>query len=294
MGEYVISCCSSIDMDEAWAKERQVNVLFHNIFVGQDEYPDNFGRSISTHEIYTRMLAGELTKTSQVNIEDYETSFRKILSEGKDVLHVTLSSGISGTYNSAKLAASDLQEEFPDRKIYIVDSLCASSGYGMLVDDLCDLRDAGKSIDEVREYAEKEKKHIQHWFFVPSLKFLILGGRVSKAAGMIGSVLNIVPLMDVAPDGTLKVIEKIRGKKKVIERDVEMMEKYAEHGTDYDGKCFITEAENMEDAEKLLNLIEQRFPKLQGKVRICHLGPTIACHTGPGVIVLLYHGKDRV
>lgn len=293
MHSYILSCCSTADMPESWYQDREVNVCYFHLRVGNDEYLDDFGHSISTSEVFRRMVAGERSQTSQVNVEEYIERFRPYLEDGKDILHVTLSSGISGTLNSARIAAEDLREEYPDRKIYIVDSLCASSGYGLLMDKLCDLRDQGMDIDALRDYAETAKHTVQHIVLTTNLKFLIMGGRVSKASGTIGTILNICPLIEVVKDGSLKVKEKLRGKRKAIARVEEKMEELAEGGLDYADKCFIGNSECEEDAEKLREMIESRFANLKDKIKIYPIGSTIGCHTGPGTLVCFFFGKVR-
>lgn len=239
------------------------------------------------------MANGADTKTSQVNAEEFEAYFRSFLEKGQDILHLSLSSGISGVINSAYIAKETLQEEFPDRKIYIVDSLAASSGYGLLMDKLSELRAQGKTIDEVRDFAEANKLNVHHWFFTSDLTFFIKGGRVTKTAGFIGSVLNICPLLNVDYEGKLIPRAKIRTKKKVIQAIVDRMEECAKDGLDYSGKCYISQSACYEDARAVADLIEQRFPKLNGKVEINHIGTTIGSHTGPGTVALFFWGKKR-
>jgi DegV family protein with EDD domain len=293
MDNYVISCCSTVDMPKSWTKERSVYPAFFHLYVGADEYLDDFFQSIRPEQLYKRMLAGEHTRTSQVNVEEYEEHFRRFLKDGKDVLHITLSSGISGTVNSARIAAEDLKEEFPDRKIYIVDSLCASSGYGLLVDKAADLRDSNLSIDELRDWLEEHKTEVQHWFFTSDLTFFIRGGRVSKTAGLLGTILNICPLLHVAADGTLQPVEKVRTKKRVIEKTVSKMAELAVNGSEYDGKCFNSHSNCLEDAEAVRSRIETVFPHMKGKVQIYPIGSTIGCHTGPGTVALFFWGQKR-
>jgi len=240
------------------------------------------------------MLDGEDTKTSQVSMIEYEEFFEPFLKEGKDIIHVTLSSGLSGTINSANLAAENLRESYPDRKIFIVDSLGASSGYGFLIDTLADLRDKGMGIDELHKFAEENRLHVHHWFFSTDLTFFIRGGRVSKAAGAIGTVLGICPLLNMDSDGLLIPREKLRGKKKVSQRIVEKMVEHADDGKDYSGKCFISHSDCLEDAQYVADLIEKTFPKLNGKVEIFPIGATIGSHTGPGTVAVFFHGDLRV
>ena len=186
MKDYIISCCSTADLTEEHFKDRDIECVFFHYELDGKEYLDDLGKSMSLDDFYQAMIDGAETKTSQVNAEEYEAHFRKFLEQGLDVLHVTLSSGISGTINSALVAKANLEEEFPDRKIYVVDSLAASSGFGLLMDKLADLRDQGKTIDEVYQWAEENKKRVNHWFFSTDLTFYIKGGRVSKTSGKIG------------------------------------------------------------------------------------------------------------
>ena len=187
-----------------------------------------------------------------------------------------------------------LSEEYPDRKIYIVDSLGASSGYGLIMETLADMRDEGKSLDEVYEWIEANKLRLHHWFFSTDLTFYVKGGRVSKASGFFGTMLNICPLLNMDNLGRLIPREKIRTKKKVIKTIVDRMEECAADGLDYSGKCFISQSACAEDAEAVAALVEERFPKLNGKVVINYIGTTIGSHTGPGTVALFFWGKERV
>lgn len=295
MNEYIISCCTPIDTSMEWVEEKKVYPCFFHLYLGTDEYIDDFEKSITTAEIYKRMLAGEKSKTSQVNVQEYEDHFRKFLDEGKDIIHVTLASGISGTYNSACIARDVLKEEYPDRKIIIIDSTNATGGYALLVDKMCELRDEGMNIDDLAAWAEAHKHFIQSWFFTSDLKFLIMGGRVSKASGFIGNVLNICPLLEIGYDGSLKTREKIRTKKKVMERILQKMTETADDRLEYSGKCFINQAGCPEDGEKMASMIADKFPNLKGgKPSLFKVGPTISCHTGPGTIAVFWWGDERI
>ncbi|MCI8372095.1 MAG: DegV family protein [Lachnospiraceae bacterium] len=293
MGSYVLSCCSAADLSKEHFIKRDIPYVCFHFTLGTTEYKDDLGESITLEELFRRMVEGEDTKTSQVGVGEYEKFFETYLKEGKDILHVTLSSGISGTYNSACIAGQELQERYPERKIYIVDSLGASSGYGLFMEGLADQRDAGMEIEELYQWAEAHKKNLQHWFFSTDLTFYIRGGRVSKTAGFIGSVMGICPLLNVDHEGRLIPREKVRTKKKVIRRIVELMEQNAQDGLDYSGKCFISQSECMEDAQAVADLIEERFLKLDGKVKIFPIGATIGSHTGPGTVALFFWGKQR-
>ncbi len=294
MKDYVLSCCSSSDLSKEYFAKRNIPVVYFHFELGGTQYEDDMGESVPPKELFRRMLAGEDTKTSQVSVGEYEEFFTPFLKEGKDILHVTLSSGLSGTVNSARIAAENLKETYPDRKIYIVDSLGASSGYGFLMDLLADKRDEGMEIDELRDFAEENKLHVHHWFFSTDLTFYIRGGRVSKTAGTIGNVLGICPLLNMDSDGLLIPREKIRGKKKVSQRIVEKMAEHADNGKAYSGKCFISQSDCEEDARYVADLIEKTFPNLNGKVVIYPIGATIGSHTGPGTIAVFFHGDLRV
>lgn len=215
------------------------------------------------------------------------------MQQGKDILHLCLSSGITGVLNSANIARDILQEKYPERKIYVVDSLGASSGYGLLMDKLADLRDEGKSIDEVYEWALENRLKLQHWFFSTDLTFYVKGGRISKTSGFVGNVLNICPLLNVDGEGKLIPRYKIRTKRKVIEAIVQQMVLHAQDGIDYSGKCYISQSACMEDARAVADLVESHFPKLSGRVEINDIGTTIGSHTGPGTVALFFWGDVR-
>lgn len=293
MSEYVLSCCSTADLSKEHFLERNISYACFHYELGGKQYADDLGESMPFDKFYQSMSEGADTKTSQINVDEYEAYFERFLAEGKDILHLTLSSGISGTINSARIARENLQEKYPDRKIYVLDSLAASSGYGLLMDKLADLRDEGKTIDEVRDWAESHKKELHHWFFSSDLTFFIKGGRVSKTAGFIGGVMNICPLLNVDFEGRLIPRQKVRTKKKVIQEIVRKMEEYAAEGLDYSGKCYISNSACIEDAKAVAALVEERFPKLNGKVEIYSIGTTIGSHTGPGTVALFFWGTER-
>ena len=209
------------------------------------------------------------------------------------MLHLCLSSGISGAVNSARIAADELSAKYKDRKIYVVDSLAASAGFGLLMDKLADLRDEGKDIDEIRIFAEDNKKKLNHWFFTSDLTYLVRGGRVSKAAGFFGTALSICPLLNVDYEGKLIAREKIRTKKKVILECAQKMEELAEGRLNYNGKVFISNAYCYEDARALADIIESRFKNLAEPVKITSIGTTIGSHTGPGTVALFFWGDER-
>lgn len=293
MADYVISCCSTADLSKEQFEAREISyICFHYMLNGKD-YPDDLGQTIPFEEFYNEMDNGADTQTSQVNVAEYLDYFCKFLESGKDVLHVCLSSGISGTYNSALNAANIAEQRYPDRRVYIVDSLGASSGYGLLMDKIADLRDSGMRIDVLRDWVEENKLKLHHWFFSSDLKFYIKGGRISKTAGAIGTILGICPLLNMDNLGRLIPRSKIRLKKKAIVEIVERMKEHAENGLDYSGKCYISQSACVEDAKQVAELVEAAFPKLDGKVVINYVGTTIGSHTGPGTVALFFWGDKR-
>lgn len=293
MDDFVLSCCSTADLSAEHFERRNIRYICFHYTLNGKAYPDDLGRSVPFDRFYQAMTDGAETQTSQVNAEEYIAYFTGFLEQGKDILHVTLSSGISGSCNSANIAREELQEKYPGRKIYIVDSLGASSGYGLLMDRLADLRDEGKSIDAVRDWALENRLRAQHWFFSTDLTFYIKGGRVSRVSGWFGTVLNICPLLNVDHQGKLIPRSKLRGKNAVIKEIVARMEQYAEGKTQYSGKCYISHSACYEDARAVADLVEEKFPALDGKVLINSIGTTIGSHTGPGTVALFFWGETR-
>ena len=293
MSEYVLSCCSTADLTKEHLEKRNIKYVCFHYALNDKEYFDDLGESMPFDEFYQAMKDGADTRTSQINTDEYIDYFEPFLEQGLDILHLTLSSGLSGTINSAKIAQIMLKEKYPNRKIFIVDSLAASSGYGLLMDKLADLRDLGLSIEELCAWAEEHKTEVNHWFFSTDLTFYIKGGRISKTAGFIGGVMNICPLLDVDYEGKLIPRQKIRTKKRAIMEVVKIMKKLAKDGLDYSDKCYISNSACYEDAKAVADLIETSFQHLKGKVEIYSVGTTIGSHTGPGTIALFLWGKKR-
>ena len=294
MNDYVLSCCSTTDLSAEYLKGRNIPYLGYTYFMDGKKLHDDFGQSLQHSSFYSMMKTGSDTKTTQLNATEYEAYFTPFLKEGKDVLHVTLSSGLSGSYNSAMIAKTALEEQFLDRKLIIVDSLGASSGSGLLVAKLADLRDEGWSLDDVASWAEKHKQNVQHWFFSSDLTFYIKGGRISKTQGFIGTTMNICPLLDVNSEGKLIPRSKTRGKKRAIKELAKQMTELAEGGQQYSDTCFISHSDCLVDAETVATLVMETFPNLKGKPSIFSIGPTIGSHTGPGTVALFFWGNPRL
>ena len=203
MSDFILSCCSTADMSEQFFKDRGINVLLFSYTMDGVTYPDDFGHSIPFDEFYRRIAEGATPTTSQVNVEEYLESFTPYLKEGKDILHVTLSSGISGTYNSACVAAQMLEEQFPGRRVAVVDSLGASSGYGLLMTLAADLRDSGASLEETAQWVTDHRLNVHTRYLRVDLSSYVRGGRISRTAGFAGKLLNICPLLNMDDEGHL-------------------------------------------------------------------------------------------
>ncbi len=294
MADYILSCCSTSDLSAEQVKRRNLRYICFHYYIDGKEYNDDLFQSMSAKQFYETLKSGADTKTAQVNIEEYSEYFTKLLEEGNDMIHVTLSSGLSGSYRSATNAAEEVRAKFPGRKLYVIDSLGASSGYGLIMETLADLRDKGYTIDELRDWTEAHKLEMHHWFFSSDLSFYVKGGRITKTEGMLGGLLGICPLLNMDEAGKLIPREKIRTKKKVIREIVSRMEANAEGNLDYSGKCFISNSGCPDDAREVAELIESLFPKLNGKVVINSIGPTIGSHTGPGTVALFFWGGSRI
>ncbi len=293
MKKYILSCCSTADLPAEHFSKRGISyACFHYELDGR-EYPDDLGKSMSFEHFYQAMADGAETKTSQINVVEFTEYFEPFLRAGKDVLHLCLSSGISGVINSAMGAREILSEKYPDQTIYIVDSLAASSGFGLLMDRLADLRDEGMSVEALYQWALDNRLRLNHWFFSTDLTFYIKGGRVSKTSGLIGNMLNICPLLNVDHLGRLIPRYKIRTKRKVMHTIVDKMEECIEEGAAYSGKCYISQSACYADARFVADLIEERFPHLDGNVVINSIGTTIGAHTGPGTVAVFFWGKER-
>ena len=294
MKEFILTCCTTTDLERKDLEDNGIRfVPFHYTLDGE-EYEDDFGKTISYEKFYDRISKGATPSTSQVNSEQYIKFWEPILLEGKDILHITFSSGLSGSYNSAVLAKRYLDEKYPDSKLIVVDSLAASSGYGLLMMYLVDLKKEGKNIDECASWAEENKLKVHHWFYATDLTSFRRGGRISSTSFFLGQLLKICPLLNVDNEGRLIPRKKIRTKEKTIKEMIEMMVENADDGLNYKGKCFICNSACYEDAEKIASLIEDKFINLKGKVKIYNIGTVIGSHTGPGPAALFFMGKKRI
>lgn len=245
--KFILSCCSTVDLPYSYMQSRDIPVLFYTYVVDGQEYVDDMGRDPEALPRFYRFLeAGKLPQTSQINVGTYLDFFEAQLEKG-DLLHIAFTSGQSGSVHNAVAAAKLLQEKYPDKKLVVIDSLCSSSGYGLLVD----------------------------------------------AAAMVATIMNICPIMRLDDKGAIKAYSKVRGKKKAVETTVNVMEQHAQGGRDYDQRCFVCHSQCPEDAALLITALEERFPRLKGKIRLCDIGTIIGSHSGPGTVAVFFLGDER-
>lgn len=295
MTDFILTCCSTADQPKEYFDSKNIQVIFFNcVFEDGSTYPDDLGQTIPYDEFYRRMRAGAMPKTSQPNVEEFLAFFEPFLKDGKDVLHISTSTGITGEYNSACLAAGILAERYPDRRIYTIDSLTAACGYGLLMDKLADLRDEGKTIDECRDWVLENRLHNVLWLFTTDLTWYVRGGRVSPAAGFVGNLLNICPFVYFDNEGHLIPHMKVRTKAKAIVTLEKKMEELAYNGTAYSDKCYISVSDCYPDGRQVADLIEKAFPHLKEPVHINSIGSVIGSHTGPGTVGLSFWGDVRI
>ena len=289
MGDYVITTDNNADLPEQYYREHEVGCTYLSYQMDGQMYTN--GNFLPVEEFYQKMREGSMPTTAQVNPEQARELFEPILKQGKDILHIAFSSGLSGTYSSVNLAAQELLEEYPDRTICVIDSLCASLGQGLLVHEAVLRKEQGISLEENAQWVENHKKNIIHMFTVDDLFHLHRGGRVSKATAVVGSMLNLKPVLHVDDEGKRVAISKARGRKKSLLALVDGMK---EKIGSYAGSChtiFISHG----DCEEEARFVEQKVKELYNidTVIINYVGPVIGAHSGPGTMALFFLGDRR-
>ena len=287
MSNFVIATSSTSDLPAEYTQKHNIPILKFTFIIDHKEYKDG---DMDTKTFFDLERDGGMPSTSQLTPDDIIGPFEKILSEGSDLLYISFSSGLSGSCSNVKLVADDLKEKYPDQKIYVVDSLCASLGLGLLVDYAVRMREAGKSIDETAKWVEKHKLGINHWFTVDSLAHLRRGGRVTGAAAFVGNLLKIKPVLNVNHEGHLIPREKEKGRKRALKSLVEKMDEYIR---DPKGQqIFISHGDDIDSANKVADMVKEKYPEIGG-IMIAPLGAVIGAHAGPGTIALFFMGKTR-
>ena len=292
--QFTLSCCSTVDLPYSYMESRDIPVLFYTYVVDGVEYDDDMGRDPEALPRFYRFIReGKLPQTSQINVAAYTEFFEKLLDKGGDVLHIAFTSGQSGSVHNAFLAAEELKDRYPGQRLVVIDSLCSSSGYGLLVDYAADMRDAGEDIDTVAQWVLDNRNKVHHQFFSSDMTQFRRTGRVSGAAAMVATVLNICPIMRLNDEGRIIAYDKVRGKKKAVAVTVENMLQHAQNGADYAGRCYICNSDCPEDAKLLTDAIGEKFPNLRGKIVQCDIGTIIGSHAGKGTVAVFFMGDER-
>mgnify|MGYP002769482064 FL=1 len=287
MRDYIITVNSTVDTGKEWLEERNVPVIPLKYTIDGQEYTDMYG--LSDKEFFQKLREGKMSVTSQINPEEAKEMLEPYVKEGKDVLHLAFSSALSGTCNSMKIAAEELQEEYPEAKVIVVDTLCACMGEAMLLYYALKQKEAGKTIEEVAQWAEENKLHVCHNVTVDDLFHLHRGGRVSKTAAVLGTMVKVKPIIHMDDKGALQVIGKERGRKKSLHKIVDMA---VERSEGWDNEIImITHGDCLEDAEYVAKLVREKMGV--ENVFIHNIGTVIGSHTGPGVVATFCMGNKR-
>ena len=266
---FTLSCESTVDLPWSYIQSRKISVIEYSYLVNDQEYPDDMGRNPDSMPQFYRFLEdGVIPKTSQITEMAYEAYLEGLLQKG-DVLHLGFGTGMTPSILNGIAAGEKLQAKYPDRRIIVIDTTCSSSGYGMLVDDVADLRDAGKDLDEIVEWIKCHSRRLH------------------------GTLLSICPIMRLDYNGRMVAYNKVRTKKNAILRTADEMEQHADRGKEYSGKCWICHSNCLSVAEQMKAVLQERFPKIHGDIRICDIGTIIASHCGPGTVAIFFYGDER-
>ncbi len=291
--KFILTCESTVDVPYAYVESRDIPVLFYSYTVDGREYTDDMGRNPQAlPQFYGFLEAGKIPSTSQINVYRYLEFFEGLVQKG-DILHIAFGSGMTPSVTNATAAAEMLREKYPDCKITVIDSLCSSSGYGLLVDEAADMRDQGYSIEETEKWVMENRQKVHHQFFSTDLKYYRRSGRMSGTAATVGAILNICPIMRLDDGGKIIAYDKVRGKKKAIDRTIQVMKEHAQGGAQYEGKCWICHSNCLAEAEQTREAIKECFPRIKGEIRICDIGTIIASHCGPGTVAVFFFGDER-
>ena len=289
MSEFVITTDNNSDLPESFCQENGIGCVYLSYAMDGVNY--THGSFLPDHDFYEAMKKGSMPTTAQVNPAAAKEMMEPYLKEGKDILHIAFSSGLSGTYNSTVIAAEELMEEYPDRKIIVVDSLGASLGQGMLVYYALQHKAAGEDLETVAKWVEEHRNHVVHLFTVDDLFHLQRGGRVSKTTAVVGSVLNIKPVLHVDEEGKLISIGKVRGRKKSLLELVRLMDEQIESYKDTCDTIFISHGDCEEDAKFVEQKVKEKYNIKT--VMINYVGATIGAHSGPGTMALFFLGDKK-
>lgn len=292
---FIISCESTADLPYEYLKSRGVSVIFYKYVMGGEQYEDNAERSDEARQLfYQKIKEGALPSTSQINVYEYEQFFNEILKNYDcDVLHLALGTGLTPSCLKAVEAAKNIQNGGSRHKITVIDSLCGSAGYGLLLDEVLDLRDKGVEFDKIVKYIMQNRNKIHHQFFATDLSLFRRSGRVSGLSAMLAGILDINPIMHLNAEGKIIAYSKVRGKKKSIQKTVSEILTHAENGMDYSGKMYVAHSNCPELAAQTVMEIEKAMTNQIGKIKLLNIGSIIASHCGQGTVAVFFHGDER-
>ena len=287
---FTLSCESTVDLTLDHLTKRNIPVIAYTYTIDGVEYHDDMRSGNGLAIFYNQLIAGKLPTTSLINVERYMDFFRAILEKG-DLLHICFCSGLSQSANNAAKAAELLKTEFPERKIYVVDSNCACVGYGLFVDCIADLRDEGKDIDYLYKWAQDNRLRVQHQFFSTTLTYFRRSGRISGPAALFGNILKLCPIMHLNGQGKIIAYAKVMSESKAIAKTLEEIAAKIDNGSDYDGKLWIGHSDYISSATKIVEELKVAYPK--ANIKIFDIGPVIASHCGPGTLSVYFWGATR-
>ena len=290
---FQLSCESIADLPFDVVTQKEISTIFYSYSIDGKAYYDDMGRdALARAEFYQELRAGKFSTTTQVNTYRYTEYFRALLEKG-DVLHISFTSGLTPSVYNAIAAAEALREEYPHRKIIVMDSKAGSFGYGLMMLRAADMRDAGATIEEIAEWVQSTGESVHHCFYVTDLTTLKRGGRISGASAKIATVLGICPVIRLDHSGHLTAHKKVRGKKSAMKSLVEEMMEHATDGTSHNDTCIIGHADAPEDAEAVRDMILEQFPNLKDKILVYPLGPVLVSHCGIGPVAVFFMGDER-
>ena len=289
MSDYIITVNSTVDTTREWLAERGVPYIPLKYTIDGQTYSDMEG--LSSKEFFDKLREGKMSTTSQINPDEAREALKPYLKEGKDILHIAFSSALSGTYNSSRIAAEELMEDYPDRKIIVVDSLGASLGQGLLVYLAQEKKEQGEDMETVAKWAEENRLHMVHLFTVNDLNHLYRGGRISRTTAVVGSMLNIKPVLHVDNDGKLTAIGKVRGRKKSLQELVKLMDEKIGSYHDTCHTIFISHGDCEDDANYVAEKVKEKYQI--NTIIMNQVGATIGAHSGPGTMALFFVGDER-
>lgn len=290
---FQLSCESTVDMPYSYITGRDISVLFYTYSIDGVEYEDNMGRDPKAmEEFFVKLKAGKLPVTSQINAFRYEEYFENLLQKG-DVLHINFGTGMTPSYRNAVEAAENLRKKYPQRKLVIVDSLCSCTGYGILVDSAADMRDEGKSLEEIESWVLANRNRVHHQFFCTDLSQFKRSGRVSGPVALVGSILGLCPIMHLNAEGRIIAYSKVRGKKNAIRTTVEEIAAHVQDGPEYKGKFYVCHSNCPEMCQEVVDAIRQKLGYGEEHIKVGNIGAVISAHCGPSTVAVFFYGDER-